>query len=552
MTAGIYYVPEAYSIEGSKLMGRNAAGDSFLRGFLTHSQPSDAFWLQVERERDARHFAERATEFGRTEKIKAFKSISLGQAKNPGVVYHPGPGVAQHARMRTAFGHDAWSLCGITHTTSSTYAMDALVNLLVEPLQPWDSLICTSSAVKENVENVLKAQSAYLRERLGATKFVLPQLPVIPLGIHTKDFQFTEKQRHAARIKLGAEEDSLVVLYTGRLSFHAKAHPLSMYHGLETAVKAANKDVILVECGWFANEHIEQAFVEAAAFACPSIRVVRLDGRLAENRTMAWSSADIFCSLSDNIQETFGIVPIEAMAAGLPVVVSDWDGYKDTVRHDIDGFRIPTIGPQPGLGGDLAHRHALGIDSYDRYCGYTSSLIGINAGKLSEAFVRLFESAALRYSMGESGRKRAKEIYDWSSIIKRYEELWDNLRETRKSESNASLKTNRSPAAHLDPTVSFSHYPTKLLDMNTELTLSSSTVMEAMNKLSMLRSLKMVDFAEYIIPSDAEIESIVTNAIAHGPNARVDTLLSDIVEVRRPYALRGITWLVKLGMFNFQ
>ena len=73
----------------------------------------------------------------------------------------------------------------------------------------------------------------------------------------------------------------------------------------------------------------------------------------------------MFCSLSDNIQETFGIVPIEAMAAGLPVVVSDWDGYKDTVRHGVDGFRISTCMPQAGLATDLALRHALEVDTYD-------------------------------------------------------------------------------------------------------------------------------------------------------------------------------------------
>jgi len=28
------------------------------------------------------------------------------------------------------------------------------------------------------------------------------------------------------------------------------------------------------------------------------------------------------------------------MAAGLPCVVTDWDGYKDTVRHGEDGFRV--------------------------------------------------------------------------------------------------------------------------------------------------------------------------------------------------------------------
>ncbi len=41
----------------------------------------------------------------------------------------------------------------------------------------------------------------------------------------------------------------------------------------------------------------------------------------------------------------------EAMAAGLPVVVSDWDGYKDTVRDGVDGFRIPNSCAGPRLSG---------------------------------------------------------------------------------------------------------------------------------------------------------------------------------------------------------
>ena len=47
-------------------------------------------------------------------------------------------------------------------------------------------------------------------------------------------------------------------------------------------------------------------------------------------------------SLSDNFQETFGLTPLEGMASGLPVIVSDWNGYKSTVRNNIDGFKIPT------------------------------------------------------------------------------------------------------------------------------------------------------------------------------------------------------------------
>jgi starch synthase len=56
MPAALYYHPEAYTTSGPKLMGRNAAGESFLRGFVSHSTAS-AFWAQVERPEHARHFA---------------------------------------------------------------------------------------------------------------------------------------------------------------------------------------------------------------------------------------------------------------------------------------------------------------------------------------------------------------------------------------------------------------------------------------------------------------------------------------------------------------
>ena len=53
------------------------------------------------------------------------------------------------------------------------------------------------------------------------------------------------------------------------------------------------------------------------------MNAIFLDGREPEIRINIWSAADIFISLSDNIQETFGLTPIEAMANGLPAIVSD-------------------------------------------------------------------------------------------------------------------------------------------------------------------------------------------------------------------------------------
>jgi hypothetical protein len=233
----IYYHPEAYTTSGPKLMGRNAAGESFLRGFLTHSTTTE-FWAQVQRPEHAQHFAKSVRSAGRKEPVKAVDKTSLAALAQAGVVYHPGPGIGEHAFHRAAYGHSAWSLSGITHTTSSAGAMDALTGLITAPVQPWDALICTSTPVKDNVTRLLQAQVDYLKDRLGITKMVLPQLPVIPLGIHTADFVFSADQKAAARAALGVSSDALVVLFMGRLSFHAKAHPLAMYQALETAAKA--------------------------------------------------------------------------------------------------------------------------------------------------------------------------------------------------------------------------------------------------------------------------------------------------------------------------
>jgi glycosyltransferase involved in cell wall biosynthesis len=547
MTAAIYYHPEAYTTSGPKLMGRNAAGESFLRGFLTHSAAT-TFWAQVQQPSHAQHFGQTVAALGRQEPVKAVDKNTLGGLSQVGVVYYPGPGIGEYALQRAAYGHGSWSLCGITHTTSSAGAMDALAALLTAPVQPWDAVICTSIAVKDNVTRLLQAQADYLKDRLGITQLVLPQLPVIPLGIHTEDFNYSNSQKLSARQALGVDAETLVVLFMGRLSFHAKAHPLAMYQALEKAAQATGKSVVLVECGWFANDYIRKAYADAQQLACPSVRVITLDGRQAEERQTAWASADVFCSLSDNIQETFGIVPIEAMAAGLPVVVSDWDGYKDTVRDGIDGFRVPTWMPQAGLAGDLALRHALEIDTYDMYCGHTCSLIAVDVDATAKAFVALFNSPELRMQMGEAGQQRARDIYDWKTIIGQYEALWANLNEIRRSQA-ANIKSLPHPwPARMDPFHAFAAYPTQTLTPHTVLILVDQRLELAQQRLESYQALAMVNFAKQVVPNPAELQALLTVAAqgAQTAAAMVQVLPVD----RHAYGFRALVWLIKLGILK--
>lgn len=545
MNPALYYYPDAYSTSGPKLMGRNVAGSSFLRGFLAYGR-SRAFPLLVEDADHVQLFAAAAQAAGRAEPISTITRHTLPRLAEAGLLYRPDPLIGGFAWQRAAFGHHRWSLCGITHTTSSAGAMDAIVDLLNAPVQPWDALICTSAAVKQNVVHMLDAQAEYLRSRFGATRLPLPELPVIPLGIDCAAFDQGGDARIAARQGLGIAADTIAVLYVGRLSFHAKAHPLAMYQAIARAATASGKRAVLIECGWHGHQAVADAFAAGAALACPDIEVVGVDGLDPVARDRAWAAADVFCSLSDNIQETFGITPIEAMAAGLPVVVSDWDGYRDTVQDGVHGYRIPTTLPRAGLSRDLALRHALGVESYDAYCGNTAMLTAVDIDAAAEAFTRLFASADLRAQFGAAGRDHARRNYDWSMIIPRYEALWSEL-DTRRQRDGAGQPALRHPwPARMEPLEAFAHYATHSLDEDTVLTLSDADAETAIARFRDYRALAMVRFAAYAIPRDEDIAAIL-QALAKGAQ-RAGDLLASTLQPRAVAVLRGLGLLAKLGI----
>lgn len=547
--SALFFHPEGFSTAGPRLMGRHAAGEGFLRAYFAHAR-ADPLWVEVERPEHAEAFAAAARAAGRTERVAVVDRGSQAALAEPGCVHLPGPGLADRAWPRGRHGHGAWSITGVTHTTASATAMNSIADMLVAPVQRWDALICTSRAVKANVEVLLQAQAEMLRARLGASRFVLPQLPVIPLGVHCDDFVFAPAARAAARRRIGADDATRVVLFVGRLSFHAKANPLPMYMALEQATRAlgAGARTILVECGWHATDGIAKAFADAAAQVCPSVRCVTLDGRDPASRRAAWAAADLFCSLSDNIQETFGLTPIEAMAAGLPSIVSDWDGYKDTVRDGIDGVRVPTLMPGPGLGADLAYRHATGVDDYDMYCGRSSNLVSVDPGAAAAAMTALLGDPGRARALGEAARRRARAEFDWSVLIPRYEQLWAELRAIRLAERERLPRLAHPWPARMDPFAAFAGYPTATLTPATRFELAAATPAAARAQLERLMGLWMVSF-ERLVPLPPAEAQLVFERLAGGPCTARD-LIAGVDPARAPAVFRGLVWLAKLGLIR--
>jgi glycosyltransferase involved in cell wall biosynthesis len=461
-----------------------------------------------------------------------------------GVLYHPAPGLDRLAWRRLGLGERRYSLCGVTHATASHADMSAIANLLVAPLRSWDALICTSRVVRDSVRSVLERQADYLRSRLGAQRFELPQLPLIPLGIHCHDFAFDEDARSAARRQLGIEDGDVAFLSFGRLSFHAKAHPQQMFSALERADKGG-RQVHVILCGWFDSEAGEEAFREAAAQLCPSVRLTVLDGRAPEQQASAWAAADVFTSLADNVQESFGLTPLEAMAAGLPCVVSDWNGYRDTVRDGVDGYRIPTVMPGAGAGLDLAQRYDDGVDSYDEYCGHTSQAVALDGAQLAQAYARLIADAGLRRQLGEHGRQRAREEFDWRVVFGRYRALWSELDERRRADAQLAPALPQAVPDRLDPFAVFASWPSAQLTPESIVELAPDA---SLAQLRAYRALGINRFATSSLPTLEEFGQIF-GSIESRP-MQVDELLDTLGPCDRQTLLRGLVWLCKMNLLR--
>jgi starch synthase len=547
--AAILYRPEGFETTGPRLMGRQAAGEGFLKGFVQHADV-DRLYCYAPRREQAEHFDAAVKGNGNTRPVQWLNEIDARSPSAPGTLYLPDPSVSQHAWRRRHFDQRSYSIVGITHTTASAAAMDWISGLQLSPAQEWDALICTSTVVKQTVDFVLDAQTEFLAARFGAQKFPRPQLPVIPLGIDTGAFTPDEAKRAECRAALGIGADDIVVLFVGRLSFHAKAHPLPMYLGLERLAHAMpERKIHLLQAGWFANAFIENAFKSGAQAFCPSVRSVFVDGRNAAARHQAWQAADIFTSLSDNIQETYGLAPVEGMAAGLPSVVTDWNGYRDTVRDGIDGIRVPTIMPPPGWSEDLADRHANQFDNYDHYCGFTSQFVAVDPEACAAAYVLLAHDPALRRRMGAAARARAVAHFDWRVVIHQYQQLWAELAERRRGAPESVPRAPGQPIqpTRADPYQAFAGYATSTLGANDVIELAPGATPAVFDSVA---GSAMITFGKAVNPPAAEMHRVLETLKDGGRS--VAQLAQDGPRGSQAFRARSLLWLAKMGLVKIR
>lgn len=110
------------------------------------------------------------------------------------------------------------------------------------------------------------------------------------------------------------------------------------------------------------------------------------------------SGFHIFCAPSR--MESFGVAAVEAMACGVPVVVSDADGLKEVVKDGVTGFVVPRE--------DFV--------------------------MLSNKLYLLAVSPKLRAEMGEAGREHVLQFYDWEQNVGMMEQAMHETIELQKKQ----------------------------------------------------------------------------------------------------------------------
>ena len=386
-------------------------------------------------------------------------SSATSQLISYGSLLVPDPSIGLWSLWRDSHAAPAsFSLIGQIHTLCTTGAMIRLEELTSENVFDWDALICSSTAGHDVVESVLAQREERQSRRAGVAVQSLrqhrPQLPVIPLPMPVEEIQSSMPDQAAARAALGLELDVDVVLWLGRLTLLSKADLAPTYRMLDGLAQQRERPIVLLELG--PDDSPESAAALSQLRGCFNYlkfhRLGEAEPVSEAVKRQALAAADLGVSLVDNLQETFGQSVVEMMAAGLPVVVSDWDGYRDLVQNGCHGFRIESRWAEvaSSLSLKIGWNHRVGLHSYPAIAGSLAQLVQLNLDEARDCISTLLEHVHLRRQMGAVAARWARERFDRAVVADQYRELVTELGK-RRSHASSQWHQRSRPPLPLDP-----------------------------------------------------------------------------------------------------
>jgi glycosyltransferase involved in cell wall biosynthesis len=204
---------------------------------------------------------------------------------------------------------------------------------------------------------------------------------VIPPGVDTDRFNPKNNgQTIRERFGLGS---SKVVMFVGRLTFHKGVNHLIDAAGLYRDAK-----YLIVGSG------PEEARLKSLAAASPNAKNIIFTGKAsAEDLPHYYAACDLLVLPSVSRLEAFGLVMLEAMASGRPVITSDMPGMREVVVDGVDGLL------------------AEPLDAHD----------------ISEKIRILLEDDEKRKQFGANGRLKVEERFTWARVTKMTEDAYKRI-----------------------------------------------------------------------------------------------------------------------------
>ena len=226
-------------------------------------------------------------------------------------------------------------------------------------------------------------------------------------------------------------------------------------------------------------------------------------------------------------------------------------GYQESVRHEVDGFKIPTLQPPPDSGLDLVESYLNDSLNYSTYIGQTSMMTAVDIDACAKALTLLINDGDLRRRLGENGQIRAREVYDWKVVIAAYENLWQNLAEIRAAGSMSMPVKLNSPPHPLceDPFRLFGHYSTSNLMPDLVLTLGAMATPESMNDL---RRIWFTGFGQERRCSIDLVDAILAEIATAGEMSVADILSrwANNNQTELAYLSRSLVYLLKFDVLR--